>query len=181
MKVQARLNKYRRSAQKVREIFPVIKGLDVENALLQLEYSKRGDALDIKKLLESAVANATNNFKLNKEELFVENILAEEGKTMKRWRPRAYGRAARILKRTCDVVITLEVKQIVEQEVKESESLKENVSTKEVVKESIVEQAEKKVATKVDTKKTKVVEQTGVEKETAKNSKSKKEDKQVKS
>ncbi len=132
MKVQARLNRYRRSAQKVREIIPVIKGLDVAQALLQLQYSKRGDAMDIKKLLESATANATNNFKLNKEDLFVENIIAEEGKTMKRWRARAYGRAARILKRTCDVIITLEEKK---EEKAEKVETKSSKATKEVKKE----------------------------------------------
>ena len=136
MKVQARLNRYRRSAQKVREIFPVIKGLNAMDALLQLEYSKRGDALDIKKLLESAVANAINNFKLKKEDLFVENILAEEGKTMKRWRPRAYGRAARILKRTCDIIITLEDKNQDAEEGAEQEdpSIDKEKETKEAKK-----------------------------------------------
>ncbi|MBT3356675.1 50S ribosomal protein L22 [bacterium] len=139
MKVQARLNRYRRSAQKVREIFPVIKGLNAMDALLQLEYSKRGDALDIKKLLESAVANAINNFKLKKEDLFVENILAEEGKTMKRWRPRAYGRAARILKRTCDIIITLEDKNQDAEEGAEQEdpSIDKEKETKEAKKPAI--------------------------------------------
>jgi len=109
------------------------------DALLQLEYSKRGDALDIKKLLESAVANAINNFKLKKEDLFVENILAEEGKTMKRWRPRAYGRAARILKRTCDIIITLEDKNQDAEEGAEQEdpSIDKEKETKEAKKPAI--------------------------------------------
>lgn len=142
MKVQARLNRYRRSAQKVRELFPVIKGMDATEALLQLEHSKRGDALDIKKLLESAVANATNNFKLNKEDLFVENIIAEEGKTMKRWRPRAYGRAARILKRTCDIIITLEEKEKEEKVVTKKEEKKESAKKVEEKKEKVAEKKE---------------------------------------
>ncbi len=148
MKVQARLNRYRRSAQKVREIFPVIKGLDATEALLQLEYSKRGDALDIKKLLASAIANATNNFKLNKADLFVENILAEEGKTMKRWRPRAYGRAAKILKRTCDIIITLEEKA------KEEKTVAKKVAKKVVDKSEVTEgkKVEKKESLKVEAK-----------------------------
>ena len=145
MKVQARLNRYRRSAQKVREIFPVIKGLDVAQALLQLQYSKRGDALDIKKLLESAVANATNNFKLNKEDLFIEDIIAEEGKTMKRWRARAYGRAAKILKRTCDVIITLE-------ERKEEKTEEKKATPKKEEKKEVVKKEEKKETKKVEKK-----------------------------
>lgn len=143
MKVQARLNRYRRSAQKVREIFPVIKGLDVQDAILQLQYSKRGDAMDIKKLLESAVANATNNFKLNKDSLFVENIIAEEGKTLKRWRARAYGRAAKILKRTCDIVITLEEKK------------EDKAEKKKVVKETTAKEEGKKEAKKEEKKEVK--------------------------
>lgn len=142
MKVQARLNRYRRSAQKVRELFPVIKGMDATEALLQLEYSKRGDALDIKKLLESAVANATNNFKLNKEDLFVENIIAEEGRTMKRWRPRAYGRAARILKRTCDIIITLEEKEKEEKVAPKKEEKKISAKKVEEKKENVAEKKE---------------------------------------
>lgn len=157
MKVQARLNRYRRSAQKVREIFPVIKGLDASEALLQLEYSKRGDALDIKKLLESAVANATNNFKLNKADLFVENILAEEGKTMKRWRPRAYGRAAKILKRTCDIIITLEEKSGETKIVAKKEAEKKTVE-KKPLKEEAKKAEEKKAAPKEVAAETKKVE-----------------------
>lgn len=156
MKVQARLNRYRRSAQKVREIFPVIKGLDASEALLQLEYSKRGDALDIKKLLESAVANATNNFKLNKADLFVENILAEEGKTMKRWRPRAYGRAAKILKRTCDIIITLEEKSAETKIVAKKEAGKKTVEKKPLKEAKKAD--EKKAAPKEVAAETKKVE-----------------------
>lgn len=156
MKVQARLNRYRRSAQKVREIFPVIKGLDASEALLQLEYSKRGDALDIKKLLESAVANATNNFKLNKADLFVENILAEEGKTMKRWRPRAYGRAAKILKRTCDIIITLEEKSAETKIVAKKEAGKKTVEKKPLKEAKKAD--EKKAAPKEAAAETKKVE-----------------------
>lgn len=152
MKVQARLNRYRRSAQKVREIFPVIKGLDASEALLQLEYSKRGDALDIKKLLQSAVANATNNFKLNKSDLFVENILAEEGKTMKRWRPRAYGRAAKILKRTCDIIITLETRSL-SSDVSGEKSAETKIVAKKEVKEKTVEKKPLKEAKKAEEKK----------------------------
>ncbi len=108
MKVQARLNNYRRSAQKVRRTASVIKGLSVADALGQLEYLKDGSAEILKKLLLSAVANAENNHGLSKDNLVVLDLIAEEGRTLKRWRARAYGRAARILKRTCSVVLILE-------------------------------------------------------------------------
>ncbi|MEA1926301.1 MAG: 50S ribosomal protein L22 [Patescibacteria group bacterium] len=107
-KVQARLNNFRRSAQKVRQSSPIIKGLNVVDAVHQLEHSRKGDAEALKKLLQSAIANAENNHDLDKSNLYVFNFIVEEGKTLKRWRPRAYGRAAQILKRTCNVVLTLE-------------------------------------------------------------------------
>jgi large subunit ribosomal protein L22 len=108
MKVQASIKNYRRSASKVREIVPVVKGLNVEEADLQLRYLKKGSARDLLGLLASAVANAKNNFNLEERNLFVANLVINEGRVMKRWRARAYGRAAKILKRSCHVIITLE-------------------------------------------------------------------------
>lgn len=111
MKVQARLNNYRKSARKVREVAPVIKGLDVVEAEWQLENLKKGCAQVLKKLLLSAVSNAQNNHGLDKNNLFVSEMVAQEGRTLKRWRPRAYGRAAPILKRSCHVILSIEEKE----------------------------------------------------------------------
>lgn len=111
MKVQARLNNYRKPARKVREVVPIIKGLDVAEAEWQLENLKKGCAQDLKKLLLSAVSNAQNNHGLDKDNLFVSEMVAQEGRTLKRWRPRAYGRAAPILKRSCHVVLSIEEKE----------------------------------------------------------------------
>jgi len=108
MKVIARLNNYRRSAQKVRESGKLIVGSTVGEAIVQLDHLMRGDAEQLKVLLESAVANAENNYKLDKDNLFISNITVNEGRTLKRWRPRAYGRAAQILKRTCHVILELD-------------------------------------------------------------------------
>lgn len=107
MKVQARLNNYRHSDKKIREIAPLIKGLTVEQARLALTNLKKGCGQDLLKLLESAVAGAKNNFDLKEENLTVENLVVQQGKVLKRWRPRARGSADRILKRTCHVVLTL--------------------------------------------------------------------------
>ncbi len=107
MKVQVRLNNYRRSAKKVRELIPVIKGLDVDQAENQLRALTKGSAPDMLKLLLSAVATAKNDFNLREEDLFVENVMIQEGKTMKRWRARAYGRANQILKRSCHILLTV--------------------------------------------------------------------------
>lgn len=107
MKVTARLNNYRRSPQKVRESGKLIIGMAVGDALVQLDHLVKGDSKKLKVLLESAIANAQNNHKLDKENLYVSNIVVNEGRTLKRWRPRAYGRAAQILKRTCHVTMEL--------------------------------------------------------------------------
>ena len=110
MKVRARINNYRSSARKARLIAPAIKGLSAMEAQVQLEQLRKGCADDVRKLIVSAVANAENNHGLDKEKLFVSEYIVEEGRTMKRWRPRAHGRAAQILKRTCDIEVVLEDK-----------------------------------------------------------------------
>ncbi len=112
MKVQVRLNNYRRSARKVREIVPVVKGLSVTEAESQLSVLEKGSAEDLKKLLLSGVAAAKNNFGLNERDLVLENIIVQEGRTLKRWRARAYGRANQILKRTCHIVLTVAEKDV---------------------------------------------------------------------
>ncbi len=111
MKVQVRLNNYRRSASKVRELIPVIKGLDVAQAENQLRVLAKGSAPDMLKLLLSAVAAAKNDFNLKEKDLVVDNIMVQEGKTMKRWRARAYGRANQILKRSCHILLTVKEKE----------------------------------------------------------------------
>ncbi len=110
MKIQVRLNNYRRSARKVREISSILKGLSVTEALNQLAVIQKGSAYDVKNLLVSAIATAENDFKLNKKDLIVGEIMVQEGKTLKRWRARAYGRANQILKRTCHILLTVENK-----------------------------------------------------------------------
>ncbi len=111
MKVQVRLNNYRRSASKVRELIPLIKGLDVIKAENQLRVSTKGSAPDMLKLLLSAVATAKNDFNLKEQNLFVENIMVQEGRVMKRWRARAYGRANQILKRSCHILLTVKERE----------------------------------------------------------------------
>lgn len=112
MKIRAILNNYRRSPSKVRVIAPAIVGLKASQARMQLQNLSKGSANDLLKLLESAIANAKNNFNLNEEELIVNNLIVNKGKVMKRWRPRAHGRAMRILKRSCHVDLILETIEV---------------------------------------------------------------------
>jgi large subunit ribosomal protein L22 len=95
----------RMSAYKVREVLDLIRGRDVERAAEILRFCDRDAAIPIAKLLASAVANAQHNDEMDPEELYVSTCYADEGATIKRWRPRARGRATRIRKRTCHVTV----------------------------------------------------------------------------
>jgi large subunit ribosomal protein L22 len=105
MEVAARLKGAQISAQKVRLIADQVRGLRVEEALGLLEFSTKKAAHIVKKLLDSAIANAENNEGADVDELKVSSIFVDEGMTMKRLRPRAKGRADRILKRSCHITI----------------------------------------------------------------------------
>ena len=107
MQTTAKLRHARLSAQKGRLVVDQIRGLPVEQALDVLAFSKKKGAVLIKKLLESAIANAENNEGADIDELKVSAISVDEGPTMKRIRARAKGRASRILKRTSHINVTV--------------------------------------------------------------------------
>ena len=104
----------RLSASKTRVVLDLIRDDDLEQAREELQFCDRGAATVISKVLESAVSNAENNENLSADELYVAECWADEGPTLKRWRPRARGRATRINKRTCH--ITVVVAQLSEEE-----------------------------------------------------------------
>jgi large subunit ribosomal protein L22 len=93
------------SASKARQVLDLIRGEDVQRAAEILTGTEREAAEVIGKVLGSAVANAVHNDQQNPEDLYVSACYADEGATMKRWRPRARGRATRIRKRTCHITI----------------------------------------------------------------------------
>jgi large subunit ribosomal protein L22 len=93
------------SAYKAREVLDLIRGLHVDDADGILEFTDRAVATDIRKVLASAVANAEKNDEIDPNDLYVSACYADEGPTLKRWRPRARGRATRIRKRTCHITI----------------------------------------------------------------------------
>jgi ribosomal protein L22 len=97
----------RSSARKARLVSEHIHGKSVEEARAILSFAPRSVARDWSKLLESAVANAEHNHELVGEDLRVREAYADEGPTLKRYRPRAMGRATRIRKRTAHLTITL--------------------------------------------------------------------------
>src|SRR4051794_19233382 len=101
----ARLRHHRTSPTKVRQVLRLIVGKDVADARETLRFCERGPAETVMKLLDSAVANAEHNDNVPEEELFVAHAFADEGPTMKRWRPRARGRGTRIRKRTSHITV----------------------------------------------------------------------------
>ena len=107
MEVSARLKGARLSAQKARLVADQIRGKGVEEALELLNYSSKKGAAVIKKVLNSAIANAEHNEGADVDELKIATICVDEGMTMKRIMPRAKGRADRILKRSCHITITV--------------------------------------------------------------------------
>ncbi|MBI2168325.1 MAG: 50S ribosomal protein L22 [Actinobacteria bacterium] len=106
--VKATYRYLRTSAFKVREVLDLVRGLPVDEARQVLRFHERGTARDVLKVLESAVANAEHNNHLPADELFVSACFADEGMTLKRWRPRARGRATRIRKRTSHVTVVVD-------------------------------------------------------------------------
>lgn len=95
------------SPYKARQIADLIRGKDVEGARYITSFSPTHAAEVVGKVLESAVANAENNDGLNADDLMVENCYVDEGPTLKRWRPRALGRATRIRRRTSHITVIL--------------------------------------------------------------------------
>jgi large subunit ribosomal protein L22 len=99
----------RSSARKARLVLEHIRGLHADEARSVLQFQTRAVARDASKVLRSAIANAESNAGRDAEELLVLAAFADEGPTLKRWRPRARGRVGRIKKRTCHITITLGV------------------------------------------------------------------------
>ena len=107
MEVKAKAKNIRMSARKVRLAIDVVRGLNTNEALNQLKFMKKREAKPVAKLLNSAVANAANNFELDKDNLYIKEIRADEGAPLKRWMPKAHGRATPILKRSSHISIVL--------------------------------------------------------------------------
>jgi large subunit ribosomal protein L22 len=102
---RAQLRYARMPARKARAVLDLIRGLPVDRADEVLEFSTRAPARPIRKLLASAVANAESNDHQDGDSLYISTCYADEGPTLRRWRPRARGRATRIRKRTCHITI----------------------------------------------------------------------------
>ncbi len=108
MEIKAKLKYLRSAPRKVRLVADMVRGKNVEDAINVLNFSPRKVALPIAKLIHSAVANAEENGGIDVDILYVKKIHVDEGPTMKRFMPRAMGRATRINKRTSHVTLVLD-------------------------------------------------------------------------
>jgi ribosomal protein L22 len=105
--VNARARFVRLAPRKARLVADQVRGLPIEDAIALLRFSNRGAARDIRKLIESAAANAEANHELVADDLVIKDIHVDEGPTLRRYRPRALGRATRINKRTSHIAVAL--------------------------------------------------------------------------
>ncbi|MGH2962711.1 MAG: 50S ribosomal protein L22 [Solirubrobacterales bacterium] len=105
--VRASARFLRSSPRKVRLVADQVRGMPIDDARALLRFSPKGAARDVAKLLESAAANAENNHELVADDLQVAEIYVDEGPTLRRWRPRARGRATKIDRRTSHLTVAL--------------------------------------------------------------------------
>ena len=111
MQVTATARYIRLSPRKVRLVTDMIVGRPVEEAAAILRFMPNAAARDVAKVLKSATANAENNFNLSADELYVASAVADDGPTLKRYRPRAQGRTFQILKRTSHITVAVADKE----------------------------------------------------------------------
>ena len=107
MEVTAKTKYLRVAPRKVRLVIDLVRGLDVTPAREQLRFVNKAAMTPVIKAIDSAIANAEHNFKLDRHNLYVKKITADQGPTLKRWLPRAFGRATQILKRTTHLTVVL--------------------------------------------------------------------------
>jgi len=108
VETRAKLRYLRMSPRKVRLLIGLVRGMKVKEAIAQLELSTKHASLPVIKLLKSAIANATHNDNVKENSLIVKQAFVDGGPILYRWMPRAFGRAAKIKKRTSHITIILE-------------------------------------------------------------------------
>ncbi len=119
MEIKAKVKNIKMSPRKVRLVVDLVRGLKVSNAVDQLMFLNKKAAKPTRKLIESCLANAIHNYELDKNNLYIKEIRVDDGPTMKRWKPRAFGRASAIRKRTSQInVILAELKDSGEKKAK---------------------------------------------------------------
>lgn len=111
MEAKAHLKYARIAPRKVQIVLDLIRGKDVNKAIAILRYTNKSASEYLEKLLKSAIANAENNYNMSRDELYVSECFVSQGPSLKRIRPRAQGRAYRVLKKTSHVTLVVKEKQ----------------------------------------------------------------------
>ena len=147
MEITAKLNYLRIAPRKMRLLVDLIRGEKIEKAITLLDFSIKKGSKPLKKVLEQAVANAENNFQLEKPSLYISKITIDEGPKLKRWRARARGRAARIEKKTSHITLILsEIKERKKKKVKKISVAKvKKVEKKKTKKVKIFKEKREKI------------------------------------
>lgn len=154
MKVSAKLNGLRIAPRKSKLVADLIKGMDVSEALNQLDVHVKKTSGYMKKLLESAIANGENNFGIDKSNMYVFDVIIGAGPVMKRWMPKAFGRAGQILKRTSKIEIILE-----ERVEGKNRKTKEQMEKEKAEKIKERKKTEKEIEDKKDKEEKKVIQE----------------------
>lgn len=124
MEIKAFARYIRMSPRKVRLVSDIVRGMDVKAAVLQLTFIRKHAAKPVLKLLQSAMANAEHNHKMESGKLFIKSITVDGGPVLKRFRPRAMGRAAPIRKRSSHINIVLDERRDAKEPIKANEAKK---------------------------------------------------------
>ncbi len=111
MEVRATAKYVRISPRKVRKVLDIVRGKSVEEALISLQLADEAAAKEVLKVVKSASANAENNYQIDPEDLYISKIYADEGPTMKRFKPRSRGRVSPILKRSSHITVIVDQKE----------------------------------------------------------------------
>lgn len=156
MEIKAQLNNLRISPRKVRLLLSVIKGLGADNAKNQLDHLTKRSAKPLAKLLNSALANAQRNFGLVRGNLFVKEVIINEGPKLKRFRPKGFGSTSPIEKKTSHIKIILAERVVglkSEPEKKLKEPVEQFIAEPEINQAIKIETDEKKSDLKIERKK----------------------------
>jgi large subunit ribosomal protein L22 len=111
MQVKAQARFVRVTPTKARRVVDLIRGLHVDEARRVLDFTPRAASTPVRKVLDSAIANAEHNHQLPADVLFVSRVFVDEGPTLKRFRPRALGRAYRVRKRTSHITVVVDSRE----------------------------------------------------------------------
>ena len=151
IEISAKLRYLRMAPRKMRLVTDLICGLSPEEAIAQLKNINKLGALPVLKLLNSALANAVHNYEMDKNELLVKNVTVDGGPVLKRWMPRAMGRATPIRKRTSHITLILEG-EATDKVIQRVKALREKYGKKivETVKEKKTVKKVKKVKKEVE-------------------------------